>query len=64
MEGGKHGSSGSLWPGTYVKDATYLFFILAISGELGGDTSSLYDVAFEWILGGNRVVAAFGVGCE
>ena len=35
-----------LVPGMSAKDSTYLFFNVSASGELGGETSSLYDVVF------------------
>jgi len=39
-------TNSTLVPQTSSKTSTYLFFIVAISGELGGETSSLYAVAF------------------
>jgi hypothetical protein len=36
----------ALVPSKSAEDSPYLFFIVAISGELGGETSSLYAVAF------------------
>jgi hypothetical protein len=35
-----------LVPGRSAKDSTYPFMNIAVSGELGGETSSLYDVVF------------------
>ena len=52
-------------PGTSLKDATYLFFWVSNSGELGGDTSSVYvveGVAYEVL--GKREVTWLGEGWE
>jgi hypothetical protein len=52
--------------GISAKELTYLFLIeLSNSGELGGDTSSGYEI--DWVayeFRGNRVVIGLGDGCE
>jgi hypothetical protein len=49
--------------GILAKYLTYLFFTVApISGELGGETPSLYAVVLGYEYAGNRDVIALGEG--
>lgn len=47
--------------GISLKDLTYLCLAEENSGELGGDTSSVYE-GCPYVLAGNRVTTGFGDG--